>query len=459
MTLFPVKLDIDTLLRIMDSLYDEVWIYDDKFNLLYVNKACERHYGLTQEEILSISFSDAVNEYKAWSNSVLPQVYKHKRAVRQQQVTFLGGHTLLIANPVFDEAGNLTHVVMVNRDCCNEIELPIAMNLGEPDDTVLRLSDEEIEDNFKGVNMPAVQDLVRKMAKVSVPCLLLGESGSGKTFLARYIHEHSARARKPFIVLSCPSIPRELFESELFGHVKGAFSGAIVARDGVFAQAEGGTLLLDEISELPLDMQAKLLHVLQEKEYRPVGSTRTVKADVRILAATNRNLESMVEYKLFRQDLYFRLNVLDITLPPLRERGLELNRHIDHYLKYSCKKYDKHVELCEPVLGMLRNHSWPGNIRELKNVMERAVIMAEGQCIEAQHLPLSMFANGKGLLPPPPEPGTTAPCLKRQHEVDPTLLKDLYEEHKSSRKLARILGVSQSTASRLIRKYISGSAE
>lgn len=454
MAFFPLKLGIEELVRVMDSLYDEIWIYDDSYNLLYVNAACERHYGLTQEEILSLSFSDAVNKYKAWTNSVLPLVYKHKKPMRQQQVTFLGGHTLLIANPVFGEKGEITHVVMVNRDCCNEIDLPIAASLGAPEDDVLKLTNEEIEENFEGVNMPAVRDLVHKMAKVSVPCLLLGESGSGKTFLARYIHGHSARARKPFVVLSCPSVPRELFESELFGHVKGAFSGAVSAHQGLFAQAEGGTLLLDEISELPLSMQAKLLHVLQEKEYRPVGSTRTVKTDVRILAATNRNLESMVNHKLFRQDLYFRLNVLDITLPPLRERGLDLDDLIYYYLRRSCKKFDKHVELCEPVLGMLRNHSWPGNIRELKNVMERAVIMAEGQCVEAQHLPLSMFANAHALTSPPPEPGTTAPCLKREHEIDSKMLKNLYVEHNSSRKLAQALGVSQSTASRLIRKYI-----
>ena len=452
---FPVKFSLDELVRIMDSLYDEVWIYDNSYNLLYVNKACEQHYGFTQEEILSMSFSDAVNKYKAWSNPVLPMVYKHKKPMRQQQVTFLGCHTLLIANPVFDDAGNITHVVMVNRDCCNELRLPVATSLGSLEDDVFQLSSQEIEESYEGVNMPFVQDLVRKMAKVSVPCLLLGESGSGKTFLARYIHEHSNRARRPFIVLSCPSIPRELFESELFGHVKGAFSGAISARAGLFAQAEGGTLLLDEISELPLAMQAKLLHVLQEKEYRPVGSARTVKTDVRILAASNRNLESMVEHKLFRQDLYFRLNVLDITLPPLRERGLELDNLIYYYLEHLCKKYDKNLELCEPVLGMLRNYAWPGNIRELKNVMERAIIMAEGQCIEAQHMPLSMFSSGKDLSPPSPEPGLTSACLKRQYEVDPKLLRDLYQEHKSSRKLAQALGVSQSTASRLIKKYIN----
>ena len=448
-------LGLTELTRIMDSLYDELWIYDDNYKLLYVNKACERHYGLTQEEILALPFAVAVNEYKAWTNSVLPLVYKHKTAVRQQQRTFLGGHTLLIATPVFDESGRLTHVAMVNRDCCNEIDLPIAAGLGGTDEELLRPPAEDIEENFEGVNMPVVRDLVRKMARVSVPCLLLGESGTGKTFLARYIHEHSDRAKKPFVVLSCPSIPRELFESELFGHVKGAFSGAFAARAGLFAQAEGGTILLDEISELPLQMQSKLLHVLQEKEYRPVGSERTVKADVRILAATNRNLERMVEHKLFRQDLYFRLNVLDITLPPLRERGLELDSLIHYYLTRSCKKFGKHVELCEPVLGMLRNHAWPGNIRELKNVMERAVIMAESQCIEAQHLPLSMFANDGEKAPVPAEPGTSAPCLQRQYEVDATLLKDLYKEHNSSRKLARVLGVSQSTASRLIRKYLA----
>ena len=485
MTSFPENLGIAELASVMDALHDEIWIYDDNYNLLYVNKACERHYGFTRGEILAMSFTDAIYEHRAWSNAVLPLVYKHERAVRQQQVTFLGFHTLLIASPVFDGQGKLSHVVMINRECCNELDVPLVPELeSELGDDVRLLSPSELDENFEGVNPLAVQELARKMAKVSAPCLLLGESGSGKTFLARYIHEHSNRVRKPFIVISCPSIPHELFESELFGHVKGAFSGAVSSREGLFAQAEGGTLLLDEVSELPMAMQAKLLHVLQENEFRPVGSTRVFKSDVRILAATNRNLERMVEHKLFRQDLYFRLHVLDITLPPLRERGADILNLVNYYLKHFGKKYNKWLELCEPALSMLLNYSWPGNIRELKNVIERAVIRAEGHCLEARHLPLSMYSEGKSRPDAAPEPqmahpGGAAPgypelkpvprqrdprteeafpclpCRKPGAPVDAKILKDLYLECRSSRKLAQALGVSQSTASRLIRKYIT----
>lgn len=454
MNALPEPIEPRTLLNALDACYDEVLIYDDQYRLLYINKACERHYGFSKEEMLSIPFHDAVERYKAWSNSVLPLVYKYKTAIKQQQETYLGFHTLLIANPVFNAAGELTHVVMVNRDCCNEIPIPSSRDLDYGLGDSCPLPDDDDEANFEGVNVLEVQDLVQKMTKVTVPCLLLGESGTGKTFLAKYIHHHSARADKPFIVLSCPSIPRELFESELFGHTKGAFSGACGAREGLFAQAEGGTLLLDEVSELPLGMQAKLLHVLQEKEYRPVGGSKVCKANVRILAASNRDLKRMVEHKLFRQDLFFRLNVFDITLPPLRERKEELLDLINHYLRLYCRLYGKKLELCDSAIELMRQYQWPGNIRELKNVIERMVIMADECCLESYHLPPSFFTTGESV----PEAGhvyeSPRTCAARSTGVDVARLRALYQTHNSSRKLAKALGVSQSTAARLIRRHI-----
>lgn len=443
-------MEIKKLLSILNESYDEILIYDNNYNLLYVNKACERHYGISQKELMSMSFQVAVDEFKAWSNPILPLVYKYKKPIRQNQQTYLGFNTLLIANPVFNDLGELTHVIMISRDCCNEIDVLSASDidpaLGESCNIV------EEEESFEGLNNISVKDLIQKMVAVSVPCILLGESGTGKTFLAKYIHKHSERADKPFVVQSCPSIPNSLFESELFGHAKGAFSGATGAREGLFAQAEGGTLLLDEISELPLEMQAKLLHVIQEKEYRPVGSSKSYKTDVRILAATNRDIFSMVEHKLFRQDLFFRLNVLDLTLPPLRERREELPDLIDYYLRQFRKKYEISVEICDSTLKLMRAYQWPGNIRELKNVIERMVIMADGYYLEPRHLPPSFFSMGEVSVANKDE--LSSQSVLQNQELSLEELRSLYLVHNSSRKLAKAIGVSQSTANRLINRYI-----
>lgn len=455
MPYLPPALDFATFVSLIDRLYDEILIYDANYRLLYVNKACERHYGFTREEMLSLSFQDAVNQYKAWSNSILPLVYRHKCAIKQQQETFLGYHTLLIAEPVFDENGDIRYVIMSNRDSYSEIRIPSSNDLQTARGDCCFLSEEGL---FQGSRTGEVRELALKMSRVSVPCLLMGESGTGKTFLAKYIHSHSPRAQKPFVVVSCPSIPRELFETELFGHVKGAFSGAVSNRAGLFAQAEGGTLLLDEISELPPAMQAKLLHVLQEKEYRPVGANRMVPSDVRILAATNRDLSRMVDHQLFRQDLFFRLNILDITLPPLRERTEELPEFIKYFLRTACRSYGRHLDLSDETMTMLLRYRWPGNIRELRNVMERMVILAEDGVIEPRHLPPSFFSS-----PCPAyfqEEGTPGPAAQPRHgsrprHIDRDLLIATYQELRSSRKVAAALGISQSTASRLIRRFIA----
>ena len=451
MAFLPPELDFETFVELIDRLYDEILIYDNNYKLLYVNRACERHYGFTREEMLSMPFHDAVNQYKAWSNSVLPLVYRHKCAVKQQQETYLGYHTLLVAEPVFGADGELRYVIMSNRDQYGEIRIPSSRDLEYAQGSCCFLTD---EGSFQGPRSETVRDLALKMARVTVPCLLLGESGTGKTFLAKYIHLHSPRAQKPFVVVSCPSIPRELIESELFGHVKGAFSGAVAGHEGLFSQAQGGTLLLDEISELPPAMQAKLLHVLQEKEFRPVGASRVVAADVRVLAASNRDLERMVEHGLFRQDLFFRLNVFDITLPPLRERGEEIEYFIHHFLGRYNRAYGKTLDISDAAMDLLRRYRWPGNIRELKNMVERMAILAEEGSIEPCHLPPSFF-NAAGTGPTSAPEAAAHPVPRRSVAVDKDLLLAVYQQHKSSRKVAQALGISQSTASRLIRRYIT----
>ena len=219
---------------------------------------------------------------------------------------------------------------------------------------------------------------VEQVAATNATVLLLGESGTGKELLARAIHNTSARKSKPLIKVNCAAIPKELIESEFFGHKKGSFTGAINDKPGKFQLADGGTLFLDEIGELPLDMQPKLLRAIQESEIEPIGGNKTIKVDIRIIAATNRDLKKEVKEKNFREDLYFRINVFPITIPPLRERVEDIPILIDHFVNKYSKLYNRNIKyISESAKTSLKSYSWPGNIRELENLMERAVILSK----------------------------------------------------------------------------------
>ncbi|MCW5200415.1 sigma-54-dependent Fis family transcriptional regulator, partial [Desulfobulbus sp. F4] len=237
--------------------------------------------------------------------------------------------------------------------------------------------------------MQAVFQLAAKVAKHSTTVLITGESGTGKELVARGIHEKSSRAAKPFLAVNCGGIPENLLESEFFGHVRGAFTGAERDRKGLFEEADNGTLFLDEIGELPLAMQVKLLRVLQEQEIRRVGATASRRVDVRIIAATARSLADEVREGRFREDLFYRLNVINIHLPPLRERIADIPQLCDHFIeKFSLSMNRADIEGIAPMaLQQLLAHSWPGNVRELENVLERAVLLTEDRFIQPQNLP------------------------------------------------------------------------
>jgi DNA-binding NtrC family response regulator len=239
--------------------------------------------------------------------------------------------------------------------------------------------------------MESLRELIRKVARTQATVLIQGESGTGKELVARALYRESPRANAPFIKVNCAAIPDNLIESEFFGHEKGAFTGALNKREGRFELAHGGTILLDEISEISSNIQAKLLRVLQERELERVGGNRTIKVDVRVIATTNRNLEQSVEKKEFRQDLFFRLNVVPIAVPPLRERAEDVPFLAEEFLRRFARKHGVHVRgFSEEAMRALRAHSWPGNVRELQNVVERAVILcAENGVIEPVQLGLS----------------------------------------------------------------------
>ena len=240
--------------------------------------------------------------------------------------------------------------------------------------------------------MENLRSLIRKVARTQATVLIQGESGTGKELVARAFYRESPRANAPFIKVNCAAIPENLIESEFFGHEKGAFTGALTKREGRFELAHGGTILLDEISEISPAVQAKLLRVLQERELERVGGNRTIKVDVRVIATTNRNLEQSVEKKEFRQDLFFRLNVVPVSVPPLRERREDIPLLAAEFMRRLGRKHGVHVKgFTDASLRILNEHSWPGNVRELQNVVERAVILCgDNGMLEPEHLGLTV---------------------------------------------------------------------
>ncbi len=224
--------------------------------------------------------------------------------------------------------------------------------------------------------MQDILEMVKKVAQTHATVLIQGESGTGKEVVAHAIVEHSTRAQKPFVKINCAAVPETLLESEFFGHEKGAFTGAVQRREGRFETANGGTLLLDEIAEIPMSLQVKLLRVLQEREFERVGGNKTVRVDVRLIASTNRDLQDAVRQGQFREDLYYRLNVVPISLPPLRLRGTDLDDLVEYFVAHFARKHGKTVQGVSPrAMERLRAYRWPGNVRELQNTLERAVIM------------------------------------------------------------------------------------
>jgi two-component system response regulator PilR (NtrC family) len=249
---------------------------------------------------------------------------------------------------------------------------------------------------------PAMQAVYRKIEKVSpsaVSVLIVGESGSGKELVANTIHQMSERAGGPFVPVNCGAIPQELIESELFGHVKGSFTGAIADNPGLFQAAKGGTLFLDEVADIPLPMQVKLLRAIQEKSIRPVGAQREVRSDVRLLSATHKDLGALVQEGRFRQDLYYRINVIEITVPPLRERTGDIEELALHILgRLGEEAGVERPAISEAAMGALREYPFPGNVRELENILERAFTLCEDNCIGVEDLGIRPPAERDGAL-------------------------------------------------------------
>jgi PAS domain S-box-containing protein len=375
----------------MDTVRVAIYVVNAKGIVVYWNSSVEELYGVKAEKIVG----RPMVEY--FPNALLQRVIETGEGfdlIEHQPRE--GTHVIISATPIKRE-GRLIGAVSTERDVTELMNLTKEVQkfrhqVSYLEEEIKKIRNDRFPlENFiaKSPNMIAILDLVKRVANTEAAVLIRGESGTGKELIAHALHLESARREQPFIVIDCSAIPETLLESELFGYEAGAFTGANQAgKLGKFELAEGGTILLDEIGDMPVEMQAKMLRVLQNKMFYRVGGVKPIKVNVRVVAATNRNLESMIKQGTFREDLYYRLDVVSIRLPPLRERKEDIQLLIDKFMKEFSGKYKKLILRIQPeVISTLLDYDWPGNVRELKNVIERLVVLTEDNIIKATYLP------------------------------------------------------------------------
>lgn len=452
-----IELTYDDLLSILDNSYDEIYVTDADGKVLYVNAACERHYGAKPEDIIGYTPTE-ISDKGYWTPRISSIALEKKTSITLEQKTCLDKTLLTTATPVYDENGKIKMIIENSRDITESKgirhELDVSLKkLARYKTEVeeLRKYDPGSDIIYKSKSMTNLMALARRVSEINSTVLILGESGTGKGVIAKYIHNSGSQKEGPFVSINCAAIPSELMESELFGYSAGSFTGASgKGRIGLFELADGGTLFLDEIAEIPLHLQAKLLHALQEKVYFPVGGRKEKKVNCRILAATNKDLQSMVMKQAFRDDLYYRLNVFEITIPPLRERPEDISPLVSYLISRYNERYDLHRQISHRALDMLIKYPWPGNIREMENTLERLVVMSPDELIDIDHLPDSLRYESAAEMFPLLNKGSLDDALE---EVERKIILQSYEKYGSSYEVARKLKISQSKASRLIRRY------
>ncbi|MBO1627760.1 sigma-54 interaction domain-containing protein [Bacillus arachidis] len=434
---------------VFEYAFDEIFVTDEEGTVVRVNSTCERHYQLSAEELVGKHVKELQKEGIFYPSATL-EVIEKKKPIELVQTTKSGEYLHVRTRPVFDEQGNLRRVISYSRDLTELYQLRKKV---EEMDNQLKTYKKELRETyeyegliFKSVAMQKIVATIKKVSMVDSTVLILGETGVGKSRLVRHLHEVSHRKNEMFYEINCAALPTNLIESELFGYSGGSFTGANrEGKKGILELAHKGTLFLDEIGEMPLEIQAKLLQVLQEKTFRAVGGRELKKVDVRIVAATNRDLAEMVRQGTFRKDLYYRLNVIPIQIPPLRERTEDILPLVYHYLHHFNEKYGRDVKLAPSTLQMFVGYPWEGNNREIENVIERIVITAD-DIVMIEDLPLSMQGStveqsGQSLY-------------KMLEEVERNIILKAYKTHGSSYKVAEFLKISQSAATRKIKKFI-----
>lgn len=435
--LSSVKLLNSELEGLIESSYDGIAITDCAGKIIKSNRALAKTYG----------------NNTIFPPSMIETVTKKGKAVTQVEKTPAGNHIMITANPVRNNQGQIFRVVINARDLTelNQLrqELEHSKELSERyQEELTQLRQKHFKQKGLVFSSPNMQELLKtaiRLSNVDSTVLLLGESGVGKEVIATTIHTHSPRKDGPFIAVNCGAIPADLLESEIFGYEKGAFTGANrEGKTGMFELANGGTLFLDEIGDMPRGFQVKFLRAIQEREIIRVGGNKPRPINVRIIAATNRNLENLVRQGKFREDLYFRLNVVPLHIPPLRERKEDIIPLIYNFKNKFSKAYELNKELSPEVYDILLQYQWPGNVRELENVIERLMVTSGGDIITVRDIPPQLINCGPEIRPEISVKGII-PLKEAVNTLEKQLITNALEQYGSTYKAARVLQVDQST--------------
>jgi PAS domain S-box-containing protein/TyrR family helix-turn-helix protein len=448
---------------IIQSSSDGIWVCDGQARVTTVNEASEKLNGITAASVVGKHVSE-IMAGGLFDRSVTLEVLKTGRQVSLfQQIKDTGRLLLVTGTPVFDESGNIFLVVVNERDMTQldairgQLEQSRLVTEKYRDElaelTVLELQKQEIIAEHP--TMRHVLRMALKLAHLQASnILILGESGTGKGLLAKFIHKNGHRSTKPLIQINCAALPETLLEAELFGYERGAFTGASEqGKAGLFELAQGGTLLLDEIGDLPLPVQAKLLKYLDDHEVLRLGSLKPRKIDCTVIAATNRDLEQLTRDRLFRQDLYYRLNTFTVRIPPLRDRGEDLFELTSHFLQKYNRSYKVRKRVSPAGLESLQSYSFPGNVRELKSLLKKAAIMSDKDLLDE----FIAGCLGDGSAHARPVEAASVPANSALNEAVGRTERDVIEralkQCRSTRELARQLGISQPTVVRRLKKY------
>lgn len=444
---------VTELKDIIEYSPDSIVVADGTGKILLANKAFESVTGVSASKVVGRNATDLEKE-EVFTPCINDLVRKEKRRLTLIQKTQNGKKVVATGVPVFNDAGNIYRVIFNAQDL-NQLNQLKEFWAGY---------NEIIKKPANGVNITIdiiaqskiMKDLLRDaqaVAKANSTVLITGESGVGKEVIARYIHQSSSRSRQKFVQINCGAIPESLLESELFGYEVGAFTGALKGgKVGLIETADKGTLFLDEIAELPVNMQVKLLTAIQNKQITKVGGNQPIDIDVRYIAATNKNLEQMVENGEFRLDLFYRLNVIPINIPALRDRKEDIVPLIENVLDKMNRQFQKNISLSHLAVKVLLDYDWPGNIRELENVIERIVVTAKKSIISKEDLPIFTAKQTQYNLPVVVNEVVT--LEKAFEEVEKQLIHMTYNNCGSSYKIAKTLGISQSAAYRKMQKYL-----
>lgn len=446
---------------IIESVSDGIYITDGEGNTLRVNSAFTRITDIPADQVIGRNVRDLVTR-GVYRKAVTPMVLKKREAVSIMETLANGKEALLTGSPVFDDNGRIYRVVTTLRDVEELRQLKSGLERSREQSnryrrelSLLRKRSLRLDDVVvASEEMKRVMDLAVRLGEVDTTILITGESGVGKEIVTRMIHQSGGRPDRPFITANCGAIPEPLLESELFGYEGGAFTGARKGgKPGYFEVADGGTIFLDEVGEMSLGLQVKLLRAVQEKEIVRVGGRHPINVNVRIISATNRDLEEAVKNGRFRQDLYYRLSVVPIRVPPVREQPGCILPLINHFLDRLGRKFNRQLSLESQAIELLEAYPWPGNVRELENTMERMVVLSPDDALTVRDLPDSIRRYRNEAVDDTC-PANGLPRLKGAlEELEQRLIRKAYASCGSTRKAAAALGMSQPTLVRRMGRF------